>query len=133
MAVCRMSACPAAGTGSATVSNCSFSGPPSSWTTMALGMPGPIYRELSHLPGANAVWLVPRLGQTEQDAQLPGDPVAAAGAPWGDEHGVIASQRPHHLGEAGLVQRAGHGRRGARLGAHDDQCAVALDTVDQAA
>src|SRR3954452_8403715 len=133
IAVWRIRAWPAAGICSGTVSNCSFSGPPSSWTTIALGMPGPIYRELSCLPRANARRArCARSAQAEQDAQLLGDPVAAAGAARSDEDGVVAGQRPHHLGEAGLVERARHGGRGARLGAHDDQRAVGFEAFDQA-
>ena len=56
-----------------------------------------------------------------------------AGAARGDEHGVVAGQRPQDLGEAGLVERAGDGRGGADLGADDDQRAVAVDAGDEAA
>src|SRR4029079_16975394 len=115
IAVCLTRASPGPGTGSGTSTKRSTSGPPSSLTTIALGMARTI---VARRRNGNRV--LRRSGDAEQRAQPPRQAVALARAARRHEHGVVTGDRAEHVVQVGFVEGAGHGRRGAGLGADDD-------------
>src|SRR5450432_1704901 len=120
IAVWRISASPGPGARAGTSSHDSFSGPPTSCTTIAFGMAEDLARaEAGSHP--------------EEVAQALDEGGRAAGAAGHDEDRVVARERAEDVGQVRVVEGARDGRGGARLRAHDDHEAVRLDGLGEAA